>query len=83
MSGESYPIGTPHSLGRNLFHQLISKNFEGRYVTQQDMSLKPVEIYVAPCQYARYNPSVDMCIVDPSRKEEICLNIFEGVGIDN
>lgn len=74
---ESFGRSFAHSLGRNLFHSMLLKHFDGRFIAQQGLPLKPFEIYVAPCRYIKYKPQVDICLDDPSDNGSICLSVIE------
>ncbi|XP_052104389.1 uncharacterized protein LOC127737594 [Mytilus californianus] len=74
---KSFGRNCASSLGRNLLHCLLMKHFDGRFIAQQKVPLKPFEIYTAPCRYAKYKPLVDICLDDPSYDASIYLNIIE------
>ncbi|XP_076096461.1 uncharacterized protein LOC143067239 [Mytilus galloprovincialis] len=77
---KSYGRNCTRSLGRNLVHCLLMKHFDGHFIAQQKVPLKPFEIYTAPCRYVKYKPLVDICLDDPSYDYDdasVCLNIIE------
>lgn len=58
------------------------KHFDGHFIAQQKVPLKPFEIYTAPCRYVKYKPLVDICLDDPSYDYDdasVYLNIIEEV----
>lgn len=83
LSSRELNYGNSHDQARNLFNLLLLKHFDDSFVSYQDISLQPFEIYVAPGCYIQYKPKVDICLLDQTSDRTICLNMIENCSKQN